>query len=152
MTPLNAAPAHLQVGLLDGCDCTMCRKAQGATFRSRAKVQCADFHWIAGERLLTFFESSPGNRHGFCRIGGSPILSKYDADPWIFGLPLGAFDDDPDIRPEMRVFVSRKAPWFFISDDLPQFKELPKTRGSRFAGSASSGYSSRSGRKKAYKL
>jgi len=108
------------------CHCSMCRKAHGAAFRSRAKVQSADFRWIAGEHLLTFFESSPGNRRGFCRVCGTPILSKYDADSSVFGLPLGALDDDPGIRPEMHVYVASKAPWFSISDNLPQFAERPK--------------------------
>jgi hypothetical protein len=35
----------------------MCRKAQGAAFRSRARVRAADFHCVAGEELLTFYES-----------------------------------------------------------------------------------------------
>ena len=58
----------------------MCRKAQGAAFRSRARVRAADFHWVAGEELLTFYESSPGNHRGFCRICGSPILTRFDID------------------------------------------------------------------------
>ena len=108
------------------CHCSMCRKAQGTAFRSRAKVRSADFCWIAGEHLLIFFESSPGNRRGFCRVCGSPMLTKFDADSSVFGLPLGALDDDPGIRTEMHVYVASKAPWFTISDDLPQFAELPK--------------------------
>jgi hypothetical protein len=104
----------------------MCRKAHGSAFRSRARVRAADFRWIAGEELLTFFESSPGNRRGFCRVCGSPILSKYDWDTSVLGLPLGALDDDPGVRPQMHVYVASKAPWFTISDDLPQFAQLPR--------------------------
>lgn len=108
------------------CHCSMCRKAQGAAFRSRARVRAVDFHWVAGEDLLTFYESSPGNHRGFCRICGSPILTKFDSDPSIFSVPLGPLDGDPGIRPQMNVFVGSKAPWFEITDDLPQFTELPK--------------------------
>jgi hypothetical protein len=106
------------------CHCSMCRKAQGAAFRSRARVQSVNFHWICGERLLTFYESSPGNHRGFCRVCGSPILSKSDSDT-SFSLPLGALDDDPGIRPQMHVYVASKAPWFTISDDFPQFAKFP---------------------------
>ncbi|MGP0090877.1 MAG: GFA family protein [Xanthobacteraceae bacterium] len=109
------------------CHCSMCRKAQGAAFRSRAKVLAADFRFTAGEQLLTFFESSPGSHRGFCRVCGSPMLTKFDTDPTVFGLPLGALDDDPGIRPEMHVYVASKAPWFAITDDLPQFAELPQS-------------------------
>jgi hypothetical protein len=108
------------------CHCSMCRKAHGAAFRSRATVRSADFRWVAGEHLLTFFASSPGNHRGFCRVCGSPMLSKFDREPAIFSLPLGALDDDPGIRPETHVYVASKAPWFTITDDLPQFAELPK--------------------------
>jgi len=47
------------------CHCSMCRKAQGAAFRSRARVRAADFHWIAGEDLVTFYGSSPATIVGF---------------------------------------------------------------------------------------
>ena len=30
-------------------------------------------------------------------------------------------DDDPGIRPAMHIFVGSKAPWFTITDDLPQY-------------------------------
>ena len=102
------------------CHCTMCRKLQGAAFRSRATVKAADFAWVRGESLVTFYESSPGNHRGFCRVCGSPILSKFDFDRSHYGLPLGALDDDPGIRPTLHVHVAIKAPWYTITDDLPQ--------------------------------
>lgn len=109
------------------CHCSMCRKAQGSAFRSRAGVAAADFAFLQGEDLLTFFESSKGNHRGFCRVCGSPILSKFDSDASQYGLPLGALDDDPGMRPEMHIHVASKAPWFEITDDLPQLQDgLPK--------------------------
>jgi hypothetical protein len=102
------------------CHCSMCRKAHGSAFRSRATVKAADFEFVQGENSLTFYESSPGNRRGFCRVCGSPILSKFDAHPNCFGVPLGALDDDPGIRPKRHMHVASKAPWFSITDDLPQ--------------------------------
>jgi hypothetical protein len=107
------------------CHCSMCRKAHGAAFRSRARVRAADFRLISGEELLTFYESSPGTHRGFCRVCGSPIVSKFDAHPSALGLPLGALDDDPGVRPQMHVYVASKAPWFAITDGLPQFAERP---------------------------
>jgi hypothetical protein len=108
------------------CHCSMCRKAQGAAFRSRARVRAANFRWISGEDLLTFYDSSPGNHRGFCSICGSPILTKFDADKSVFSLPLGPLNEDPGIRPRLHVYVASKAPWFTISDDLPQFAALPE--------------------------
>jgi hypothetical protein len=31
--------------------------------------------------------------------------------------------DDPGIRPSAHIFVGSKAPWFTITDDLPQYRE-----------------------------
>lgn len=102
------------------CHCSMCRKAHGAAFRSRAAVAASDFHWISGESQITWYESSPGNHRGFCRACGTPLLSRFDDNPSVYGLPLGALDDDPGVRPERHVFVANKAPWFDIADALPQ--------------------------------
>jgi hypothetical protein len=33
--------------------------------------------------------------------------------------------DDPPVRPACHVFVGSKAPWFEITDDLPQYPEYP---------------------------
>jgi hypothetical protein len=40
-------------------------------------------------------------------------------------VPLGTLDDDPGVRPELHVYVANKAPWFTITDDLPQFAAGP---------------------------
>jgi hypothetical protein len=39
---------------------------------------------------------------------------------------LGVLVDDPGIRPSFHVFVGSKAPWFEITDELPQFRGLPE--------------------------
>jgi hypothetical protein len=101
------------------CHCSMCRKAHGAAFRSRAGVASADFRFVRGEELVTFYESSPGTHRGFCRVCGSPIFSKFDFEPAVLGLPLGALDDDPGITPQRHVHVEDKAPWHRITDGLP---------------------------------
>ena len=108
------------------CHCSMCRKAHGATFRSRARVRAADFRWVRGEELLAWYESSPGTHRGFCRVCGSKLLSRFDRGPSAYGLPLGALDGDPGVRPALHVFVAHKAPWFEIADGLPQHAELPQ--------------------------
>jgi hypothetical protein len=107
------------------CHCSMCRKAHGAAFRSRAGVRAEDFRWVSGEELLTWYESSPGNHRRFCRQCGSPMLSRFDYDRSVYGLPLGALDDDPKTTPAKHVFVANKAPWHDITDDLPQHMEWP---------------------------
>jgi hypothetical protein len=105
----------------------MCRKAHGTAFRARAGVKANEFRLLSGAELLTYYESSPGNHRGFCSRCGSPIMSRFDFDHDWLGLPLGALDDDPHIAPSMHVFVGSKAPWFDITDTLPQHQGLPPT-------------------------
>jgi hypothetical protein len=111
----------------------MCRKQQGAAFRSRARVQKSDFKWLQGEDLVTFYESTPGCFRGFCGVCGSPILNKFSAGtpvaerdpnaPSRYGIALAVLDEDPGVRPAAHNYVAYKAPWFTITDDLPQFPE-----------------------------
>ena len=113
----------------------MCRKQQGAAFRSRARVRADDFRWVQGEGLVKFFESTTGTFRGFCGECGSPIINKFDtrakaaryrpAAVAEYGIALATLDDDPGVRPGLHIFVGSKAPWFEITDDLPQYSEYP---------------------------
>ncbi|MGY6273420.1 GFA family protein [Achromobacter denitrificans] len=105
------------------CHCTMCRKSHGAAFRSRATVQAKDFAWTRGENHITWYCSSPGSYRGFCEACGTPLLSRFDQAPDVYGLPLGALDDDPGVKPAAHCHVASKAPWFDITDTLPQYPE-----------------------------
>jgi hypothetical protein len=117
------------------CHCSFCRKQHGAAFRTRARVSRADFTWNQGEELVNYYEATPGYRRGFCRICGSPILNRAEPHSSLavahpptlgeFGIALGTLDDDPGIGPESHIFVGSKAPWFEITDDLPQHSGYP---------------------------
>src|SRR5258706_1322672 len=114
------------------CHCSKCRKQHGAAFRSRARVRPEDFRWLQGEELVSYFESSPGFHRGFCSRCGSPIVNRA-APNYAYasvrgsdlGVPLGILDDHPRVRPEQHIFVGSKAPWFEITDDLPQYEGYP---------------------------
>jgi hypothetical protein len=119
------------VGTVVNCHCSMCRKATGAAFRTRAAVRSADFRWLAGESLVSKYESSPGETRTFCRICGATLATFFRDHPEQLGLPLGTLDEDPGVRPSAHVYVDSKAPWFDISDDLPQFSEKPPWAGGK---------------------
>jgi hypothetical protein len=40
---------------------------------------------------------------------------------WVH-VALGSLADAPSIRPSAHIFVGSKAPWYTITDDLPQFE------------------------------
>lgn len=122
------------LGSAANCHCSMCRKQHGAAFRSRAGVEASNFHWIRGEALVTFDESSPGTHRGFCSVCGSPVANRIAGPAFSgggaarIGIQLGGLDDDPGVTPGVHVFVADKAPWFIITDDLPQFAQFPAPR------------------------
>lgn len=105
------------------CHCSMCRKTHAAAFRTRAKVASKDWEWVSGEKLVKYYESSPGEHKGFCSECGSSLLTRFDQHPEVVGFPLGTLDTDPGVRAERHVFVGSKAPWFDITDQLPQHEE-----------------------------
>jgi len=41
-----------------------------------------------------------------------------------YGVALALLDDQP-VRPALHCFVASKAPWFEITDDLPQYPDYP---------------------------
>lgn len=107
------------------CHCSMCRKAHGSAFRPRSLVWAKDFRWVHGDSSVAEYISSPGVHRTFCRNCGSPLIAFSDQYPTIFNLPLGTLDGDPGIRPEAHWHVASKAPWFEITDNLPQYPEFP---------------------------
>lgn len=107
------------------CHCSTCRKLHASAFRSCARVKAEDWRTLSGEQLFKSYESSPGEHKVFCSNCGSSIYTRFDANPEVFGFPLGTLDTDPGVRPTRHVFVRSKAPWFDITDDLPQYTELP---------------------------
>ena len=113
------------VGTSVFCHCSMCRKFHGSAFRARLAVPKSSFRFIQGEDLLTRYRSSSDTVKTFCRICGSPMVNSWDPEPDNYGLAMGSLDDDPGVRPVCHIFVGSKAPWYEITDDLPQYQAFP---------------------------
>jgi hypothetical protein len=102
----------------------MCRKFHGAAFGTVVSAKREEFRWVKGRDLVARYRSSPGFERCFCRVCGSPVPGDSGGGPQIF-LPAGGIDDDPGLKPMAHIFVGSKAPWFEITDALPQFEEWP---------------------------
>jgi hypothetical protein len=107
------------------CHCSQCRKANGSAFACNAPIRARYLVFEAGRDLVREYESSPGKFRAFCSRCGSPVYSRLAADPESFRIRLGILDSDPGRRPLLHVWVGSKAPWFEITDSLPQFESVP---------------------------
>jgi hypothetical protein len=102
------------------CHCRQCQKSTGTAFATTAPVRAKYFEIVEGREQVREYESSPGKFRAFCTICGSPIYSRRPADPDTLRVRLGTIDNDPGRRPAVHVWTGSKAPWFDISDSLPQ--------------------------------
>jgi hypothetical protein len=107
------------------CHCSMCRKAHGAAFATYGDIETADFKLLSGADDIASYRSSPEVTRTFCRRCGSTLQFISAKWPKGFSLALGTLDDNPGVRAAMHIFVGSKAPWFEITDDLPQHAVRP---------------------------
>ena len=102
------------------CHCGTCRKATGSSFATNIAVSTKDFAIVSGREALAAFESSPNKHRYFCSRCGSPIYSHGEATKDIVSVRCGTLDGDPGVRPGIHGYVASKAPWYEITDGLPQ--------------------------------
>ena len=112
-----------EVGPIDYCHCSYCRRASGSAFASNATITKASFKLRSGDAVLKEFESTPGKFRSFCSNCGSPIYARMSAAPEFLRLRVGTLSSDPVSRPCGHFDVESKAPWFTITDGLPQFDQ-----------------------------
>ena len=105
------------------CHCQTCRKINGTVYGSSAVVQKDGLKIVAGQEAITAYESSPGKKRCFCSRCGSHVYAYFDARPETVLLRIGTLDGDPGIRAQGHIWVSHKAPWYEIHDDLPRYVE-----------------------------
>lgn len=114
-----------KLGAVVYCHCSQCRRAAGSAFAANAPVRRKYFRFVSGEDLVTEYESSAGKLRAFCRNCGSPIYSRRPAVPDTLRIRLGTLDGDPERRAVAHIYVGSKAPWFEITDALPQYDTHP---------------------------
>jgi hypothetical protein len=117
---------HGELRLASHCHCSMCRKAHGAAFGTYGIGRMADFRLLMGEELIARYASSPGVTRTFCKRCGSTLQFISEKAPGDLEIALGALDDDPGVRPTFHIYVASKAPWFEITDGLPQYPKSSK--------------------------
>lgn len=101
------------------CHCSDCRRTTGAAFKPFAGIERTQLEIEAGEDALLLYGGATGH-DAHCGRCGSLLYSIVRDGVWAH-VTLGTLIDSPSIRPSAHIFVGSKAPWFIISDDLPQY-------------------------------
>jgi hypothetical protein len=105
------------------CHCSNCRAATGSAFKAFAGIEREKLELTDGsDRLLVFGEDVLNDTR--CAACGSLLFSVVRDGAYVH-VALGSLVDAPGLRPTKHIFVGSKAPWFEITDDLPQFEEYP---------------------------
>ncbi|MHB8641284.1 MAG: GFA family protein [Gaiellaceae bacterium] len=106
------------------CHCTRCQRRTGTAAAVSGRIAPGSLRILEGDELIAVHRPPDGFEKVFCSACGSALWSRHRDDPEILSVRLGAFDEDPGIRPSYRQFVAYAAPWEPIPDDgLPRFEE-----------------------------
>jgi hypothetical protein len=103
------------------CHCSNCRAGTGSAFKPFAGIEREKLEVDSGAAPLLVWGDELGN-HTRCGICGSLLYSVVRDGKYVH-VALGSLVDEPTIRPTEHIFAGSKAPWFEITDDLPQKDE-----------------------------
>lgn len=105
------------------CHCTRCQRRTGTAASAQARIVPGSLRVRQGEELVVAYRPPDGFAKAFCSGCGSALWS-IDPEGNVSGVRLGAFDDDPGVRPAYRQYVAYAASWEPIPDDgLERFPE-----------------------------
>jgi hypothetical protein len=103
------------------CHCSNCRAATGSAFKPLAGIEREKLEFTDGRDGLLIVGTEDENNTR-CAVCGSLLVSIVRDGAYVH-VALGSLVDAPSLLPTKHIFVGSKAPWFEITDDLPQFDE-----------------------------
>lgn len=112
------------------CHCTRCQRRTGTAASASAAIDGRTLQIQQGEELIAgWLPPDGGYEKRFCRLCGAHLFSRSPDDPTRVGVRMGAFDQDPGVRPSWRQFVDFAAAWEPIPED--GLERFPQARTSR---------------------
>jgi hypothetical protein len=99
------------------CHCAACRRTTGSAFKAFARIHGEELTVIRDEGDISSFQKDQfTDEH--CKRCSSLLFSRVDGG--FVHVAMGTLVDAPSISPTDHMFVGSKAPWFTITDALPQ--------------------------------
>jgi hypothetical protein len=107
------------------CHCSRCRKVSGTGHASNLFVQ-GTLTWHSGEELIRTFKLPEAARfaNSFCEVCGSRMPRFIEKVGMVF-IPAGSLEDEPDLRPQARIFLDSRTQWSCDEAVLPGFEQYP---------------------------
>jgi hypothetical protein len=106
------------------CHCTRCRRRTGTAAAPGARVPPGAVRVVQGEDRVRRYVPDAGLPKAFCGDCGSALWAEDRDSGEPVAVRMGAFDDDPGVRPSYRQFTAYAAVWEPIPDDgLPRHPE-----------------------------
>ena len=103
------------------CHCSNCRAATGSAFKPFGGIEREKLELTEGaDAVLVVGEDDLNDTR--CAACGSLLYSVVREGEYVH-VAFGSLVDAPSLRPTKHIFVASKAPWFEITDDLPQYDE-----------------------------
>lgn len=103
-----------------GCHCSLCRRQTGHFLAFTAAWN--DTLRMISDETLRWFESSPGNRRGFCGTCGSMLFFASDGDDKT-SITAGSLAGRTGLHMAAHIFAADKGDYYELEADVPAFDD-----------------------------
>ncbi|CAN7304593.1 GFA family protein [Pararhizobium sp. LjRoot238] len=107
------------------CHCSNCRRTTGSAFKPFAGIRRERLRVVKGHGAGLIYGNCDDAHDVHCGTCGSLVYSVVREGAYVH-VAMGTLVDAPSIRPAGHIFVGSKAPWYEITDELPQYREFPE--------------------------
>jgi len=110
------------------CHCQRCRKAKGAAHATNTFVPSSQLTWTRGRDNVQNYDLPDAKVFGqaFCSTCGSSVPRERATDNGgIYNVPVGSLNQPAGADIKGHIFIGSMAPWFDVTDDKPQWDEMP---------------------------
>ena len=108
------------------CHCTRCQRSRGTAHATNVFVRQENLRWLRGAEKLASYKIPDAQLFTttFCTACGSLLPALFEGIKR-YNVPVGSLDRPLATKPGLHIHVAMRAPWFDITDSLPQFEEMP---------------------------
>ena len=106
------------------CHCSRCRARTGSMFAAIAGISIDKVEVTAGHESLVLEGECSDGYGARCSRCKSFLFAAVRERKYMH-VSLGVLQGTPSRLPDHHIYVGSKAPWFQITDSLPQYEELP---------------------------